>query len=150
MLALGHAKAFHITVTSHGQTGDADIMPPARVHLTFGPVEAIMIDDPSYVKMGGSWHQFTLPGMSRINGLYEHALDKASHPTTNMTVIDLGMKVAGGESLHAYTFKHNDENVATTLYIDAKGLPARIETAEGTVILISDINGPISIVPPPT
>jgi hypothetical protein len=145
MLALGHAKTFHLTFTSHGQSGDVDIVQPGKAHFTFGPFEVIKIDSVTYVKMGGGWKQFTLPGMGRITDLYEGAIRTASHPSDNMTVVDLGPKTVDGVALHAYTFKHKDQTVPTTLYIDGKGLPALVETDDGSLIRFSNIDGPITI-----
>jgi hypothetical protein len=145
MMAIGQAKTFHIAFTSHGQSGDVDIVQPGKAHLTFGPIEVITIESATYVKMGGSWRQYTIPGVDRITGMYESVIRRASHPTAEMTVVDLGSKTVDGIVLHAYTFKHKDESVPTTLYLDGKGLPALVETDDGSMIRFSNINSPITI-----
>jgi hypothetical protein len=145
MMALGQAKTFHIALTSHGQSAEVDIVQPGKAHLTYGPFEVITIGGTTYAKIGGGWRQYAIPGIGRITGLYESAIRRASHPTAEMTVVDLGSKTIDGVVLHAYTFKHKDESVPTTLYLDGKGLPARVETEDGSLIRFSDINGPITI-----
>jgi hypothetical protein len=35
--------------------------------------------------------------------------------------------------------------VPTTLYLDGKGLPSRVETQDGSLVRFSNINGPITI-----
>ena len=145
MIQFSKATSFHMSATSRGKTVEVDMVKPGKVHIVVAPMEMIKIDNTMYVKMGGTWRQFTLPGMDRIADMYQGALDKSTHPTDDMVVVDLGMKTVEGATLHAYTIKNKGDTGPTTLYIDDKGFPARVETSDGSVVRFSNINGPIAI-----
>jgi hypothetical protein len=151
MIALATAKSYHLSMTTAGgHTAEGDVVNPGRVHLTAGPMEIIVIDKTTYVKIQGAWHQFAMPGMDHIMGPVAMVQNFAkSHE--DMIVTDLGPKSVDGTLLHAYGVKNAGSTKNATIYIDAAGLPARIENTEGeglNVVKFSNFNGPISIDPP--
>jgi outer membrane lipoprotein-sorting protein len=147
MVTLGTAKSYHVMVNSHGQTGDIDMVKPDKMHVVFGPMEMIKIANASYMKMNGSWQKFSMPGVSeRLTGMYEGVLKNATSHVDDLIVTDLGNKVVDGVPLHAYTLKNKDSTVApSTVYLDGKGMPVRMDTSDGTVVHFSKINDPITI-----
>lgn len=146
MIMLGTAKSYHVTFTAKGKTGDIDVVKPDKMHVVMPPMEMVKIGDTSYMKMGGTWRKFTIPGMSeQITSMYEGAIHKVSSHADDVVVTDLGSKVVDGASLHAYVVKNKDAKEPTTVYIDGRGEPARLETADGTVVRFSKINDPIAI-----
>jgi outer membrane lipoprotein-sorting protein len=147
MVTLESAKSYHVTVNSHGQTGDIDMVKPDKMHVVFGPMEMIKIANTSYMKMNGSWQRFAIPGVSeRLTGMYEGVLKNATSHVDDLIVTDLGNKVVDGVPLHGYTLKNKDSTVApSTVYLDGKGMPVRMDTNENTVVHFSKINEPIAI-----
>jgi hypothetical protein len=154
MINLSKATSFHVTASAQGHTMEGDIVRPNKMHITAGPMEMINIDQTTYVKMGGTWREFTMPGMDRvmapINNVQAFAERAKSNP--NISVSDLGMKTVDGVSYHAYLVKDGDgSGSATTVYVDGNGYPARVDVTDskGTQsVLFSNFNGPITIVAP--
>jgi hypothetical protein len=149
MMNLGAAKSYHVEVTAKGMSMEIDAMPPARMHMTGGPMEVIKIDNDTYVKMGETWRKFNFPGIEQVAGMYKGAIDTASHPTADMVVTDLGPKNIDGIALHAYTMTDKEHPKASaTFYLDGGGNLARIQPTEGGIIKITKINVPVTIVAP--
>jgi hypothetical protein len=69
----------------------------------------------------------------------------------DMIVTDLGPKTVDGTVLHAYGVKNAGSAKNAVVYIDASGLPARIENTDSeglNVVKFSNFNGPITIEAP--
>jgi hypothetical protein len=151
MIALASAKSYHLSLTTAGgHTAEGDVVNPGRVHLIAGPMDVIVIDKTTYVKIQGAWHQFAMPGMDRMMGPVAMVQNFAkSHD--DMIVTDLGPKTVDGTLLHAYSVKNAGSAKNAVIYLDAAGLPARIENTDSeglNVVKFSNFNGPISIDPP--
>ncbi len=150
-LNLAGATSYHIDASADGHAMQGDFVKPGKLHMTFGPMEMIEIDKTTYVKMQGTWRQFTFPGLDRLTQPFALAQRYATKATTDISVTDLGMKTVAGATLHAYLVKDTADNRTSTMYIDANSMPARIEV-DGEhgpqVITFSNINGPITIVAP--
>jgi len=86
MLAFAGAKSFHVSADAGGRNVEADIVPPARAHFVAGQFEMITISGTTWVKAGGSWHQFTIPGMDQITVFVNGAIDSVRNPPTDMVV----------------------------------------------------------------
>ena len=146
MMTLGSAKSYHINFSSHGKTGDIDIVKPDKMHMIVSPMEMIKIGNASYMKLGGSWRKFEIPGVSeQITGMYEGAIRNATSHADQLIVVDLGNKVVDGIPMHAYSLKNKETNEPSTVYLDSKGEPVRMETVHSTVIKFSKFNEPIAI-----
>jgi hypothetical protein len=146
MILLAKANSYHISISSpEGKSGEVDMVKPDKMHMVFAPMEMIRIGATTYMKMNGTWRQFTLPGAESVSALYRGAIDRATHPSASVTVVDLGMKTVDGAPLHAYAMKDTAASDPATVYLDDKGQPVRLETKNGSVIRISNINGPITI-----
>lgn len=146
MIKLGTAKSYHLNVTSRGQTVDVDFVKPDKQHVTVTGMEFIKLGAAMYTKMGGTWQKFAVPGVAdRITGMFDGAIKNATGHPENLVVVDLGPKVVSGLPLHAYSIKDKDASVASTVYLDGRGTPVRLETNDGTTLVISKINDPIEI-----
>jgi hypothetical protein len=146
MIGLGTAKSYHISVTGKGRTADIDMVKPGKMHLTAGPMEMIKIDNTSYMKLNGTWQKFAIPGVSdQITSMYEGAIKNATSHPDELVVTDVGNTVVDGVPLHGYTVKTKNQATPFTTYLDSKGLPVRMDAADGTVIHFSKINEPIAI-----
>ncbi len=151
MINLSKASAFHVTASIQGHTVEGDIVKPNKMHVTAGPMEMIVIDKTTYIKMQGTWHQFPMPGADRMTAPLAYAQDFAEKARTNpnINVSDLGMKTVDGTAYHAYLVKDSDgSGSATTVYVDANGYPARMDVTDtrGTqTVTFSNFNGPITI-----
>lgn len=146
MLNLAKATSYHVTATVKGHEVDADMMPPAKIHVTASGMEMIKIDSEMYLKMGGSWRKFAIPGMDQMTQMFTGQLESAKHPATDMIVTDLGPKIVDGVPLHGYSVRSkSDAHAASTMYIDGAGNIVRIEAPDGGVITISKFNAPMTI-----
>ena len=134
------------TLAPGGQTITGEFVNPDRSHVTAGPFEMVTIGDTLYVKHGAAWQaQPLMPASEQMS-----PKTYATVPETAV-IRDLGMKTIDGAALHAYDVQKVPSAPVTTIYIDANGLPARIEanTPRGKVqIQLYDFNAPISIVAP--
>jgi hypothetical protein len=151
MLNLAKATSYHMEADIKGKTVDVDMMPPGKLHMTMGSsMEMIKIDSDMYLKMGGSWRKFNIPGMDQMTQMFTSRIESASHPASDMTVVDLGPKVVDGVPLHGYNVKSKagDKEFGSTMYVDGGGMLVRIETPDNGVIRISKFNQPIAIVAP--
>jgi hypothetical protein len=148
MLALAKATSFHISATAGGQDVEADFLPPAKAHFVAGPVEVITVAGTTWVKLGGSWRQFTVPGMDRITGFVQGTIDTLRNPPDDLVVNDLGMKSVDGTTLHAYTVASKSGGYTNTVYLDRSGLLARIDAPNASVVRFSKFNAPLTIDPP--
>lgn len=151
LIGLAGASSYHVTITAaSGPTVAADFVKPGKVHVTAGPMELIMIDKATYVKMSSTWHQFSFPGIEHVLGPLTHAQDLVqSHD--DIVVTDLGSKTVDGGVLHAYGVKPGNSTKSVTMYLDGSGALVRIDAAgpNGTnVVRFSNVNGPITIEAP--
>jgi hypothetical protein len=151
-LKLATSSSYHVTIEAKGHEIEGDVVPPDKLHVTMGPMEAIEIAKTTYVKMGGSWHEFTLPGIDRVTAPLDNARSYAKAAPSDITVSDLGMKTVDGLTAHAYLVKGKEVgSTANTLYVDANGYLARIDsdTSDGTAtILFTKYNAPLTIAAP--
>jgi len=150
-LTLARASSYHIAATTAGgQTMSGDFVNPGKMHITAGPMEMIVIDTETFVKMQGAWHQFAFPGADRMTGPFAH-IQSYVKAHENLAAIDLGPKVVDGTTLHAYSVRGGGTDHAATVYVDSSGNLVRIDSADSagtTVIRFSNVNGPITIVAP--
>jgi hypothetical protein len=152
IMAFGKLSSYHVEATigkDHEISGD--VVNPGRMHVSAGPAEMIVIDKTTYVKMGSTWREFTLPGIDRMFSPLTYTQRLAAH-RADVTVTDLGPKVVAGEPLHAYAVKSTAVDKPATLYLDPSGTLTRVEVAGASgdidAITFSNFNGPISIVAP--
>lgn len=151
-VALSKASSYHVAATtaSGGRPMSGDFVRPGKLHVTAGPMEMIVIDSATYVKMQGTWHEFAFPGADRMTGAFAHVQSYLkSHD--DLAATDLGPKVVDGSTLHAYDVKGGGSDKPATVYLDAGGNLVRIDATDGegtTIIRFSNVNGPITIVAP--
>jgi hypothetical protein len=124
------------------------MIPPTKAHFVAGPVELITIDGTTWMKFGGGWHQFTVPGMDRITGFVQGTIDTMRNPPDDLAVTDLGMKTVDGVPLHAYAVATKTAGGQGTLYLDRSGMIARIDNPSAGVIRFSKYNAPLIVQPP--
>jgi hypothetical protein len=148
MIAFANAKSFHVSADAAGRNVEADIVPPAKAHFVAGPFEMITISGTTWVKAGGSWNQFTIPGMDRITVFVNGAIDTVRNPPADMVVTDLGTRSIDGASLHGYTITNKAGTSPSTIYLNGSGLPVRVESSGGSVVRFSKFNAPLEIDPP--
>jgi hypothetical protein len=148
MMALARATSFHISADAGGQQVEADFVPPEKAHFVAGPVEVITISGTTWMKFGGSWRQFSIPGMDRLTGFVTGTIDTLRDPPEDMTVTDLGMKPADGVPLHAYAVASKSGGYADTVYLDRSGTIARIDIPNSGSVRFSRYNAPVTIDPP--
>jgi hypothetical protein len=148
MLAFSHATSFHVSATAQGHDLEADFLPPTKAHFTAGPFEMIVISGTTWVKAGGAWRQFSIPGMDRVTGFVQSAIDTMRNPPDDMVVNDLGPRTIDGTPLHAYGVVTKSASGTTTLYLDRSGMLARIDNPDSGVVRFSKFNAPLTIDPP--
>jgi hypothetical protein len=148
MIAFANAKSFHVSAEASGRNVEADIVPPAKAHFIAGPFEMITISGTTWVKAGGSWHQFSVPGMDRITVFVNGAIDTVRNPPADLVVTDLGTKTIEGATLHGYTITNKAGDSPSTVYLDGSGMLARVEGSGGSVVRFSKFNAPLQIDPP--
>jgi hypothetical protein len=149
-LNLSKATSYHMNITSQGHTVDIDFVPPGKMHMMAGPMEAITIPPATWVKFNGSWHQFTFPGVDRMTSLVQGTISgvkSASSSPDDVSVTDLGMKTVEGTPLHAYTVQNKSNTTVSTVYLDTNGMLTRVETGDA-VAKFTNFNAPITIEPP--
>ena len=148
MISFANAKSFHVSADDAGKNVEADIVPPAKAHFVAGPFELITISGTTWVKAGGSWHQFAIPGIDRITVFVTGAIDTVRNPPADMVVTDLGTKSIDGATLHGYTIANKAGASPRTIYLDGSGNLARVESSSGGVVRFSKFNAPLDISPP--
>jgi len=142
------AKSYHFAVEGKSHAVDGDFVAPGKFHVTAGPMEMIMLDKTMYVKMQGTWHQFTFPGADMMMGSFMKVREMASHPD-NLDVTDLGTKVVDGGPLHAYSVQSKGDSKPEIVYVNGGGYAVRVDVDGGNeIIRFSNFNGPIDIVAP--
>ncbi len=149
MTQFAKATSYHVAVVGRGQTMDGDLALPSKMHLTSAQLEMIKIGSRTWVKFGGKWQQFQIPGIEKMTAVISNAIAAARDKTDDMVVTDLGMRppLAGGPPLHAYSVKNNAGTSPTTLFLDG-GLLVEIDSADGTSAKFSKFNVPVAIEPP--
>lgn len=148
MVQFSKATSYHMSVAGKGRTMEADFVMPGKMHMTSAQFEAIKIDTTMWVKMGGKWQQFNMPGMDQMMGSVNASI-AAAHPNDKTVVTDLGMKspIGGGPPLHAYSVSSEAGKSPSTLFVDG-GRLVEIDSADGTSARFSKFNDPVDISPP--
>ena len=148
MTQFAKAGSYHMSINSKGRTMDADIVNPGKMHMTSAQFEVIKIDTTTWVKAGGKWQQFNMPGMEQMMGGVNAAIASA-RASDQMTVTDLGMKApaSGGAPLHAYAVTNEAGKSPSTVFVDG-GVLTEVDNSDGTYVRFSKINAPIDITPP--
>jgi hypothetical protein len=148
MAQFSKATTYHMSVAGRGRAMEADFALPSKLHMTSGQFEMIKIDSTTWVKMGGKWQQFTMPGMDQLTGSINGAIAMA-HPSDDIEVTDLGLKapITGGPPLHAYSVTNKAGKSPATLFLDG-GLLVEIDNTDGTSVRFSKFGTPVDISPP--
>jgi hypothetical protein len=148
MMQFGKATSYHMSVAGKGQTMEADIVTPGKMHMTSAQFEMIRIGTTTWLKMGGKWQQLNVPGMDQMMGSVNSTIAN-THPTDQWVVTDLGMKVptSGGPPLHAYTVTNEAGKSPATMFVDG-GRLVEIDNTDGMTVRFSKFNDPIDISPP--
>ena len=149
MIGLGKASSYHVSVISKRGSIEGDIALPSKMHITSPQFEMIKIDQTTWVKIGGQWRQFALPGMEQITAGITGAIETARGKQDDLVVTDLGMKVpaGGGGPMHAYSMTNKAGKSPATAFVDG-GTLTEIDNADGTAMKFSKFNVPVDISPP--
>jgi len=149
-LQFGKASSYHMEfATKHGSM-EADMAPPGKMHLISPQFEMIKIDTATWMKIGGQWRQFSVPGMETMTGAVTSTIAMAKGDPEDFTVTDLGLKspLSGGSPVHAYSVTNKAGKSPATIFIDG-GKVVEIDNAtDGTSVKISQYNAPVDIHPP--
>jgi hypothetical protein len=149
------AKSYHMTVDAHGQHIDLDMVTPGKMHLTASggrmPMEMIKIDSDTYMKLGGSWRKFSMPGMDAMVSSYVNVRALATDHGTDAKFTDLGMSAVDGAPMHAYEVLSSPTSDPTDIYVGADGMIHQM-TVKGkngpATMVFSAFNTPMTIVAP--
>ena len=149
MMQFAKATTYHMSISGHGQTMDADIQPPSKMHMMSTQFEMIKIDATTWMKVGGKWQKFTMPGMDQMMGSVNGAIATAHASPDDVTVTDLGMKKAagGGDPLHAYSVTNKAGKSPATIFLDGSRL-VEVDSPDGSAVRFSKFNVPVDIEPP--
>jgi len=145
----GALKSVHATITSRdGETFSLDMVEPGKVRgISPKGFEFVRIGSTSWVKMGGTWHSYSLGS----NGATQMAMARGSKLQKNIltqcTVADGGMSAVNGVSAHKYHLVCNSGGGATDVWV-ANGLPIKMVDGDTTLIWsnynnVADIKAPI-------
>jgi len=146
----GNAKSYHMSVSDHGKQVEMDFVKPDRFHMTMsgGQMEIIKISDDTYMKMGGSWRKFSVPGMDKMMQSTTQFSAYSAH-REDIKVTDLGTATVDGTPTHEYGIANSKTpDDVTDVYIASDNTVRKMTTKSGGVILITNYNGAISIDPP--
>ena len=146
MINLSQAHSFHMSMQINGMAIETDEVPPDRFHVTSSMFEMIMLPNAMYMKMHGTWTK--VPGQTGMNSVDQTAALRSEMKSGSFTATDLGMKLVGGQMLHAYSVVSASSKKASTLYVNAQHLPARMEfgDAKGAgAATFSNFNAPVTI-----
>ena len=132
-------NSFRATFLQQGQTGTMDFVRPDSYHIAGGRYEVIRIGNTSYMKMpGGGWMKTVIDPRRMMQTNILDSLRSAAN--RKFTADDLGMKSAGGESLHAYRLHFPNGNENDVIYIGRDGLPHQYTGTGGQSTRLSNFN----------
>jgi hypothetical protein len=149
MIQFAKASSYHMEIDSKRGAMEADFAAPGKMHVSSPQFEMIKIDATTWVKIGGKWQQFAMPGMDQMTGAFSTAVATVKSQSDDMVVTDLGMKspAAGGRPLHAYTVINNAGKIPSTLFLDG-GRLSEVDNADGSSVKFSKFDAPVDIEPP--
>jgi hypothetical protein len=123
---------------------------PSKMHMTSAQFEMIKIDATTWIKIGGQWRQFAMPGMDQMTGPLTGAIAATHYDNPDdLVVSDLGMKspASGGAPLHAYSVTNKAGKSPATIFLDG-GRVVEVDNTDGTCVQFSKFNVPVDIEPP--
>jgi hypothetical protein len=151
-LQFGKASSYHVSVNTKQGSIEADMAPPAKLHMISPQFEMIKIDTTTWLKIGGQWRQMSIPGLDTMTGVVTDkiAMLKGNAQPDDYTVVDLGMKVplSGGAPLHAYTVTNKAGTSPATIFIDGGRVVEVDDARDATSMTFSKFNVPVDIKPP--
>lgn len=150
MIGFAKATTFHMEVSAKRGTLEADMALPGKMHVSSAQFEMIKIDTTTWIKVGGQWRQFAMPGMEQMTGALTNAIAAAHYENPDdLVVTDLGMKTpaAGGSPLHAYSVTNKAGKSPATIFLDG-GRLVEIDSADGNSVKFSKFDVPVDIQPP--
>jgi hypothetical protein len=149
MANFAKATSYHMSVTGKLGTIEGDMALPGKMHIMSPQFEMIKIDTTSWVKVGGVWRQFNMPGMEQMTAIVTETMATARGKVEDLAVMDLGMKVpaGGGRPLHAYSITNNSGKSPSTIFADGSTL-VEVDAPDGTAVKFSKFNVPVDISPP--
>jgi hypothetical protein len=149
MMGFAKATTYHVSVISKLGSIQGDMALPSKMHFSMPQFEMIKIDATTWVKVGGQWRQFQMPGMEQVTAGITGAVETARGKADDMVVTDLGMKTpaAGGGPLHAYSITNKAGKSPSTVFLDG-GTLTEVDAADGTAVKFSKFNVPVDISPP--
>ena len=137
--------SYHTTFTAKsGAVIEGDIVNPDRSRVVGNGMEMITVGGSMYMKHNGAWSK--IPGVDPMK-LQRDPLKAFADAKGKFAVVDLGPKVVGGASLHAYQVTNLATRAVTSVYVDTAGRISRIESATG-VTTISKFGEAVSIEAP--
>jgi hypothetical protein len=150
-MSLGTATSYHMAIqTSRGQTMDADVAKPNKMHVTMAQMEMISVAGGTYVKVNGNWMKLPTAIPQMQSPAFNYVQTLTNSKPSDVTVDDLGSKSVDGATYHAYKVT-SKEGKPATMYVDGSGVIARIDVTDqsGTsIVRFSKFNAPVSIEAP--
>lgn len=138
MNTFSHLKSYHSEMMMAGQPTSSDYLAPNRMRATTPQGVVIIIDRITYMQLNGKWKKFP-PGEAMAD-----TMAFLSKRNGGFTATDLGMRMVGGQSLHAYNVKTLKTGSNTTVLIDGSGRIVRMATGS-LVMTFSKFNAPVTI-----
>jgi hypothetical protein len=143
MIAFTKLSSYHMEMsTARSATIVADFVSPGRYHVISAGTESIVIGPTMYLKLNGKWQKLA-GNMPTMTGFTKTL---TSHPR-GMVATDLGPRVVGGATLHAYKVQDTATHKSDMVYLDGRGRIVRME-AGTTIMTVSRFNAPVSIQAP--
>lgn len=145
------AKTFHATMTAGTRISEADYVAPDRWHMTMPSAESVLIGSTMYVKAGGSWMRFPMPGIQAMTDQIRGPA-QIRERAASLKIDDQGVDADGHK--YAYDATGNGYTAHVVMWIGlTDGLPHKmIVTPQGkggpVTVLYSRYNEPITIAVP--
>jgi hypothetical protein len=146
MISFMKLRSYHMDMLMGKQTVSADVVNPGRMREVLPEGEAIVIDKTMYMKIGGAWKKYQMTDPLMMSPAdYEKKMQARKG---EYVVTDAGVRVVGGQPLHAYVVKKTKTGgTDATVFLDSSGRIARMEVGT-TVMTVSKFNEPVNIQAP--
>jgi hypothetical protein len=122
-------SSYQMSFGTGAKSGTIDVAKPDSMHMHVGSTEMIRIGSTTYVKAGPrGWMKLAaMPGTSQATIADE--VRAMSRDANDFSVVDLGMKSIGGETLHGYRLTQKKNGTQSTIYVGGDGMIHRMAGA---------------------
>ena len=120
MMRLAAVSSYQMSFGDGPKGGTMDVVRPDSMHMHVGSTEMIRIGSTTFTKRGSrGWIKLAaMPGTNPA--MIADEVRAMSRDANDFSVIDLGMKSIGGETLHAYRLTQKKKGTQSTMYVGGR------------------------------